>query len=75
MHGFSAQNGIKTAARSKLSVARLELLVWLSLSYRKYGVAVKIRPRKACNYPNLRSFEWVSCDKVGWRFIFGKFRK
>ena len=26
---------------------------------------VKIRPRKACKYPNLRSFEWVSYDKVG----------
>ena len=26
---------------------------------------VKIRPRKACNYPNLRSFGWVSYDKVG----------
>ena len=26
---------------------------------------VKIRPRKACRYPNLRSFEWVSYDKVG----------
>ena len=27
--------------------------------------SVKIRPRKACNYPNLRSFGWVSYDKVG----------
>ena len=27
--------------------------------------SVKIRPRKACRYPNLRSFEWVSYDKVG----------
>ena len=27
--------------------------------------AVKIRPRKACNHPNLRSFGWVSYDKVG----------
>ena len=26
---------------------------------------VKIRPRKACRYPNLRSFGWVSYDKVG----------
>ena len=26
---------------------------------------VKIRPQKACNYPNLRSFGWVSYDKVG----------
>ena len=26
---------------------------------------VKIRPRKACKYPNLRSFGWVSYDKVG----------
>ena len=26
---------------------------------------VKIRPRKACNYPNLKSFGWVSYDKVG----------
>ena len=26
---------------------------------------VKIRPRKACRYPNLRSFVWVSYDKVG----------
>ena len=25
----------------------------------------KIRPRKACKYPNLRSFGWVSYDKVG----------
>ena len=28
-------------------------------------VCVKIRPRKACSYPNLRSFGWVSYDKVG----------
>ena len=28
-------------------------------------VIVKTRPRKACNYPNLRSFGWVSYDKVG----------
>ena len=28
-------------------------------------VYVKIRPRKACNYPNLRSFGWVSYAKVG----------
>ena len=27
--------------------------------------AVKIRPRKACRYLNLRSFGWVSYDKVG----------
>ena len=27
--------------------------------------SVKIPPRKACNYPNLRSFGWVSYDKVG----------
>ena len=26
---------------------------------------VKIRLRKACSYPNLRSFGWVSYDKVG----------
>ena len=26
---------------------------------------VKIRPRKACNYPNLRLFGWLSYDKVG----------
>ena len=24
-----------------------------------------IQPRKACNYPNLRSFGWVSYNKVG----------
>ena len=29
------------------------------------GISVKIRPRKACRYPNLRSFGWVSYDKVG----------
>ena len=29
------------------------------------GGVVKIRPRKACRYPNLRSFGWVSYDKVG----------
>ena len=29
------------------------------------GAIVKIRPRKACRYPNLRSFGWVSYDKVG----------
>ena len=28
-------------------------------------ISVKIRPRKACRYPNLRSFGWVSYDKVG----------
>ena len=32
---------------------------------RKRGATVKIRPRKACRYPNLRSFGWVSYDKVG----------
>ena len=26
--------------------------------------SVKMRPRKAYRYPNLRSFEWVSYDKV-----------
>ena len=26
---------------------------------------VQIRPRKACHNPNLRSFGWVSYDKVG----------
>ena len=26
--------------------------------------SVKIRPRKACNYPSLRSFRWVSYNKV-----------
>ena len=26
---------------------------------------VKIRPRKACKYPNLISFGWVSYDKAG----------
>ena len=26
---------------------------------------VKTRPRKACNYPNMRSFGWNSYDKVG----------
>ena len=26
---------------------------------------VNIRPRKACSYPDLRSFGWVSYDKVG----------
>ena len=29
------------------------------------GAIVKIRPRKDCNYPNLRSFGWVWYDKVG----------
>ena len=29
------------------------------------GPPVKIQPRKACNYPNLRSDGWVSYDKVG----------
>ena len=28
-------------------------------------IYVKIRPRKACKYPFLRSFGWVSYDKVG----------
>ena len=28
-------------------------------------ILVKIRPRKVCNYPNLRSCGWVSYDKVG----------
>ena len=36
-----------------------------------YG-CVKIRPRKACNYPNWRSSGWVSYDKVGV-FYSGKF--
>ena len=30
-----------------------------------YLTDVNIRPRKACNYPSLRSFGWVSYDKVG----------
>ena len=28
-------------------------------------ICVKIRPRKACRYPNMRSFGWVSHEKVG----------
>ena len=36
--GFSAQNKTKTSARSKTSVARLELLMRLSSPYRKQGV-------------------------------------
>ena len=32
---------------------------------KSHGSSVEIRPRKACNYPNLRSFGWVSYDKVG----------
>ena len=36
--GFSAQNRIKTPARSKLSVARFEFSMRLALSYRKQGV-------------------------------------
>ena len=35
---LSALNRIKIPARSKISVARLELLMRLSLSYRKQGV-------------------------------------
>ena len=36
--------------------------------------SVKIRPRKACNYPSLRSFGWVSYDdKVGGLYS-GKLR-
>ena len=35
------------------------LLTWNFVTY------VKIRPRKACKYPNLRSFGWVSYDEVG----------
>ena len=38
------------------------------LQYNNFSLAfafVKIRPRKACRYPNLRSFGWVSYDKVG----------
>ena len=30
-----------------------------------WSLTVKIRPRKACKYPNLRSFGRVSYDKVG----------
>ena len=36
------------------------------------AVVVKIRPRKACNYPSLRSFGWVSYDKVGGLCYSGK---
>ena len=31
----------------------------------RFLCGVKIRPRKACRYPNLRSFGWVSYDKFG----------
>ena len=34
-------------------------------SWLQKQIFVKIRPRKACNYPNLRSFGWVSYDMVG----------
>ena len=33
--------------------------------YNRFRSSVKIRPRKACTYPDLRSFRWVSYDKVG----------
>ena len=36
---------------------------------RPAGDTVKIRPRKACNYPHLRSFGWVSYDKVGVLYL------
>ena len=44
-----------------------DLLSGALLSPRQARFAVvKIRPRKACNYPNLRLFGWVSYDnKVG----------
>ena len=41
--GFSAQNRTKTPACSKLSVARLELSMRLSLSWRKKGVGLTKR--------------------------------
>ena len=39
-------------------------LVW-DISYAVLKDGVKTRPRKACNFANLRSFGWVSYDKVG----------
>ena len=41
-----------------------ELLRFLVWTLRRQQ-CVKLRPRKACNYPNLRSVGWVSYDKVG----------
>ena len=32
---------------------------------RNWEPFVKIRPQKACNYPNLRSLGWVKYDEVG----------
>ena len=41
-----------------------------ALIFNNHGQAcVKIRPRKACHYPNLRSFGWVSYDKVGGLYL------
>ena len=45
-------------AKKKLIMARTKGTVLVE------GI-VKRRPPKACNYPNVRSFGWVSYDKVG----------
>ena len=42
---------------------RFQARIALSTFYTRC-ISVEIRPRKACNYPNLRYFGWVSYDKV-----------
>ena len=59
---------LPTTARALLFIARrtqhfLPSSIRVDL-YLPTLLGVKIRPRKACNYPNLRSFGWVSYDKI-----------
>ena len=42
---------------------RFQARIALSTFYTRF-ISVEIRPRKACDYPNLRYFGWVSYDKV-----------
>ena len=53
-----------------MSFLRHKKLIWRK---KQNWIPVKIRPRKACIYPNLRSFGWVSYDKVGVLYA-GKLR-
>ena len=47
------------------SLGRTEIVCRFDMEPCHHMVGVKIRPRKACRYPNLRSFGWISYDKVG----------
>ena len=55
----------KKRMRVLRTVEGAPLFFMRSLEFGSLIPVVKIRPRKACGYPNLRSFRWDSYDNVG----------